>query len=124
MANEANTGASAGHGGRKCWAHWFSYPLLVSGDDRAGNSTLALTELIKSSPAGDPANIRAGYQLDGAPGNGSEYVTMAFVAPFGAGAIVSSAHQDWLIAVWQTITDSAPECYDEDTIKLLWMIVM
>ena len=97
---------------------------LVAGDPRAQAAALAMTNWIAESTSGDPNQIRAGYQLDGSPSPDSDYLTMAFVAPFGPAAMVSDGHQAWLDAIWQTTLEAEPEGYYEDTLKLLTMIVM
>ncbi|HRI64019.1 MAG TPA: glycosyl hydrolase family 8 [Polyangium sp.] len=97
---------------------------LVSGDVRAKQELTKLTNWIKGKTTGDPTKIRAGYQLDGTASNGSNYMTMAFVAPFGPAAMIDSAHQAWLDAIWQTTAGAASEGYYEDSIKLFSMIVM
>jgi endo-1,4-beta-D-glucanase Y len=97
---------------------------LVSGDDRARQEISKMTTWIKGKAAGDPTKIRAGYQLNGTASNGSNYLTMAFAAPFGPAAMVDATHQAWLDAIWTTTVAMAPEGYYEDTIKLFSMIVM
>lgn len=97
---------------------------VVSGDDRPRAAAQAMTAWIKGATGGDPKKIRAGYQLDGTPSQGSNYLTMAFVAPFGPAAMVDAAHQGWLDKIWTTTVAAAPEGYYEDTIKLLSMIVV
>lgn len=97
---------------------------LVSGDPRPRAEVQAMTAWITAVTGGDPMKIRAGYQLDGTPSKGSNYLTMAFVAPFGPAAMVDAANQAWLDALWQTTADAAPEGYYEDSIRLLAMIVM
>jgi len=97
---------------------------LVSGDNRPKQAMMKLTNWIKGKTAGDPTKIRAGYQLNGTASTGSNYLTMAFAAPFGPAAMVDSAHQQWLDAIWQTTVAAAPEGYYEDSIKLFSMIVM
>lgn len=97
---------------------------LVSGDDRPRAALQTITKWIKGKTGGDPTKIRAGYQLDGTASTGSNYFTMAFVAPFGPAAMINANHQAWLNALWQATAGAPKEGYYEDTIKLLSMIVM
>jgi endo-1,4-beta-D-glucanase Y len=97
---------------------------LVSGDPRAKTEALALTTWIQGATGGDPTKIRAGYKLDGTPNGNSDYLTMAFAAPFGVAAMADGSHKKWLNALWKTIASAPSEGYYEDTIRLMSMIVM
>ncbi len=89
------------------------------GDVRAKTALDQLIGWLRTTTSEDPANIRAGYQLNGTViGN---YETAAFSAPFGAGATVSSANQAYLNALWDRIV-TMQEGYYEDTLNLLNMI--
>jgi hypothetical protein len=70
----------------------------------------------------DPANVRAGYQLDGTPLVG--YSGTPFVAPFAVGAMVDASNQAWLNALWDTVVSRQPEGYYGDTLKLLSLIAL
>lgn len=99
---------------------------IVNGETRARTSVGKIETWIRSATGGDPAKIRSGYQLDGTPSAGSDYLSMAFVAPIGAGAVVDSANQPWLNDVWDRVvaTPLSDGGYYENTLKLLSMIVM
>lgn len=118
----ANDGAYHYNACRDPWRIGTDY--LVSGDPRAKAEVLALTGWIEGATGGDPAKIRAGYKLDGTPSAGSDYLTMAFAAPFGVAAMADGAHKPWLNELWTTISSSPSEGYYEDSIQLLSMIVM
>lgn len=118
----ANDGAYDYNACRDPWR--LGTDFLVSGDARAKQEITKLTNWIKGKTGGDPTKIQAGYRLNGNPSNGADYMTMAFVAPFGPAAMVDAAHQAWLDAIWQTTVDTASEGYYEDSIKLFSMIVM
>lgn len=118
----ANDGAYDYNACRDPWRIGTDY--LVSGDARAKAEVLALTGWIEGATGGDPTNIRAGYQLNGTPSAGSDYVTMAFVAPFGVAAMADGSHKPWLNSLWSTIEGAGSEGYYEDTLRLLSMIVM
>ncbi len=99
---------------------------LVSGDARAKTAVDAINAWIRAETADSPSDIRAGYTLAGSPVSGSNYLSMAFVAPLGAGATVDATNQTWLNDLWDLIdaTPLAAEGYYENTLKLLAMMTM
>jgi endoglucanase len=96
---------------------------IVSGDSRAKNALTKLNNWIKDETGEEPGLIRPGYALNGNV-TGGNYADMCFTAPFGVAAMVSSANQDWLNAVWGAVVDQEPQGYYQDTVKLLSMIAM
>lgn len=97
---------------------------LVTGDARAKAATNKVNSWVRSKTRNDPARIRAGYRLNGDEIVG--YSHMAFVAPFGVGAMVDRGHQRWLNALWDA-TVSKPvgeQPYFGNTLKMLCLIVM
>jgi endo-1,4-beta-D-glucanase Y len=118
------TGDSA-YGYNACRVPWrIGTDYLVSGDARAKSEVLALTTWIEGATGGDPHQIAAGYHLDGSPSAGSNYLTMAFAAPFGVAAMADQQHQPWLDALWTLIAAAPSQGYYEDTLQLMAMIVM
>lgn len=103
-----------------------SLDFLAHGEPRARTAVARMEEWIRTSTGGVPTAIRSGYEIDGKPLSWSGYVSMAFVATFGAGATVDAANQQWLNAIWDLVvaTPVGDEGYYEDTLKLLSMIVM
>jgi endo-1,4-beta-D-glucanase Y len=99
---------------------------LVSGDARAKTAVQRINVWIRGATAGDPSTIKSGYKLNGTMSSGADYLSMAFVAPLGVGAMVDAANQGWLNAVWNTVvgTPITAEGYYENSLKLLAMIVM
>lgn len=99
---------------------------LISGEPRAYAAVNKMTAWIKGATGGDPTQIYGGYALDGAPIDADDIYSMAFTAPFGVGAMVDAAHQDWLNAIWDLVV--AEPLNDEDyygnTLKLLALVVM
>jgi endo-1,4-beta-D-glucanase Y len=118
----ANDGAYDYNACRDPWRIGTDY--LVSGDARPKTEALTLTAWIEGATGGDPTKIRAGYKLNGTPSAGSDYLTMAFAAPFGVAAMADGAHKPWLNKLWMTIAAAPSEGYYEDTIQLMSMIVM
>ncbi|RMF22608.1 MAG: hypothetical protein D6760_07100, partial [Deltaproteobacteria bacterium] len=99
---------------------------LVSGDSRAKAALDRISSWFSAATAGDPSAIGAGYALDGTPTPGTDYSSMAFVAPLGVAAMAGAAGQPWLDALWSRITEVPIEAegYYENTLKLLSMIAI
>lgn len=99
---------------------------LINGEPRAYNAVNKMTEWIKSATGGDPSQIYGGYELDGTPIQVEDSYSMAFTAPFGVGAMVDAAHQEWLNDIWDLVVAEAlnDEDYYGNTLKLLAMVVM
>ncbi len=99
---------------------------VVSGDARAKTALEPINAWIRSATGDSPAAIRAGYQLNGSALPGSNYPSMAFIAPFGVGAMVDASNQAWINDIWDLVdgTSISAEGYFENTIKLLSMLVM
>lgn len=95
---------------------------LMTGDTRALSQLNQLNTFIKSSTNNNPANVKAGYLLNG--GALVTYNSGAFYAPFGVSAMVSSSNQDWLNAVWDYTVSASSEGYFEESIKLFSLIMM
>jgi endo-1,4-beta-D-glucanase Y len=115
------------YGYNACRTPWrLGTDFLISGAPRARAAAQRLTVWIRSATGGDPSAIRAGYRLDGTPLPGSNYLSMAFVAPLGVGAMVDASNQAWLDAIWDLVvaTPITAEGYYENTLKLLAMVAM
>lgn len=97
---------------------------LLSADPRAKAAANAINTWIRSETGDNPADIHAGYYLDGEDILGNQYTTMAFIAPLGVGAMVDASNQAWLNDLWDLVVSQALEGYYEDTLKLLAMLVM
>ena len=119
----ANDGAYDYNACRDPWRLGTDY--LVAGE-AAPRPRCSDQHLDPRRTGGDPDNIRSGYQLNGTPSPDTDYLSMAFVAPLGVGAMVDAANQTWLNDVWDLVvaTPIAAEGYYENTLKLLSMIVM
>jgi hypothetical protein len=99
---------------------------LVAGDARARTVAQRLTTWAKATTGGVPSAFRSGYRLNGTASPGSDYLSLAFVAPLGVGAMVDAANQAWLNAIWDLVvaTPFSADGYYENTLKLLAMVVM
>jgi endo-1,4-beta-D-glucanase Y len=100
--------------------------VLANGEPRARVAVQKINAWIRAATANDPAAIKSGYKLDGTMIGGSDYLSMAFVAPLGVGAQVDAANQTWLNAIWDLVvaTPASTDGYYENTLKLLAMIAM
>lgn len=94
----------------------------VSGEARAKATLAPINAWITQLTKGDPSKIVDGYTLAGKASGSS--AQMAFVAPFGVGAMVDAKNQAWLDAVWKFTVAAKKEGYYGDTVKLLSMLVM
>ena len=99
---------------------------VTSGDTRAKAALDILNAWIRTKTGNDPSAIGAGYELDGDAIAGTDYISLAFIAPFGVGAMANPANQAWLNDTWDYVvaTPLSAEGYYENSLKLLSMIVM
>lgn len=99
---------------------------VVSGDTRARDAVQRITTWMRGVTGGDPNAIASGYKLDGTVIGGADYLSMAFVAPLGVGAMVDAGNQAWLNDIWDLVvaTPITTDGYYENTLKLLAMVVM
>lgn len=121
---DTTDGAYAYNACRDPWRLGTDY--LISGETRARAAVQAINAWIRAKTGDDPAAITSGWKLDGSATPGTDYRSMAFVAPFGVGAMVDASNQAWLNDVWDLVvtTPIGAEHYYENTLKLLSMIVM
>lgn len=98
---------------------------LLNGDLRARTALDKINTWIKTEAAGQPANVVAGYQLDGRPAQKSDR-SLAFTACLGVGAMTGPEHQQWLDDLWDytVATDSPEDRYFARTLKMLSLIAM
>lgn len=99
---------------------------IVSDEPRAKLAVQKINAWIRSATGNDPANIKSGYKLDGTMIGGADYLSMAFVAPLGVGAMVDAGNQAWLNEVWDLVvgTPATTDGYYENTLKLLALVAM
>lgn len=99
---------------------------LGSGDMRAKTAVQRITSWIRTTTGNSPANIQAGYQLDGSLSVDADYESLAFTAPLAVGAMTDSANQAWVNAMWDRIVATPIDdgAYYENTLKLLAMVVL
>jgi endoglucanase len=119
---EAETdGAYNYNAGRVPWR--VGMDALLHNDETSRSIALKVSHWIESAAEEDPANIRAGYELDGTPLPDSDYFTTFFVAPMGVAAMNDPSQQDWLNAIYDSVYDQREDYY-EDSVTLLCLLVM
>jgi len=96
---------------------------LLNNDPASRLIAQKISGWIEASADGDPANIRAGYDLDGNPLPNSDYFTTFFVAPLAVAAMTDPNQQAWLNALYDAVYDTHIDYY-EDSVNLLCLLVM
>ncbi|MGG3839277.1 glycosyl hydrolase family 8 [Paenibacillus thiaminolyticus] len=97
---------------------------ILTGDTRAKAQLTKLNSWIKSSTGSKPANIRAGYKLNGSPL--VSYYDLPFSTPFAVSAMIDSSNQAWLNSLWSNTTSKSTngDTYFGNSIRLLSLIVV
>jgi endoglucanase len=96
---------------------------LIYNDTTSRSIVQKISHWIQTSAGNDPANIRAGYELDGTPLPDSDYFTTFFIAPMGVAAMSDPSQQDWLNAVYGAVYNTHQDYY-EDSVTLLCLLTM
>jgi len=119
-------GANDGrYGYNACRTPWrLTTDYLLSGEPRALDAVTKINAWIRNKTGNDPQRIYDGYDLNG--NAVSDYNALAFVAPFGVGAMVGANNQTWLNGIWRLVVNRPIEAEDYygNTLKLLCLIVM
>ena len=118
-------GAHDGHyyynAGRDPWR--MATDALLNNDPTSMTQTQRIADWIASATGGNPADIKAGYHLDGALLAESDYFTTLFVAPFGVALMTRPTQQQFLNDIYDAVYN-AHEDYYEDSVTLLSLLVM
>jgi hypothetical protein len=117
----SNDGHFSYNAGRVPWR--VGSDALLNNDAASRLIVQKISSWMEASANGDPANIRAGYDLDGNPLPDSDYFTTFFVAPMGVAAMNDPNQQEWLNAVYDSVYDTHEDYY-EDSVTLLCLLVM
>lgn len=105
--------------GRDPWR--LAVDALLNADPQSALESRRMSSWVRTAAAGDPANIKGGYELDGTViGN---YFTSFFAAPFGVAAMADATAQQWLDDVYDSVR-GREEGYFEDSVSLLCILVM
>lgn len=96
---------------------------LLNGDPTSFAQSRKISAWAQAATNGDPADINAGYTLDGAPLRSGDYFSTFFAAPLGVAAMTVAEQQAWLNAINDAIR-TTHEDYYEDSVTLLCLLVM
>jgi endo-1,4-beta-D-glucanase Y len=99
---------------------------LLSGDIRAKNAVQKMNAWIIAKTGNIPANIHAGYYLNGNDIPDNDYESGAFIGPFTVAAMVDASNQNWLNESFSFLLslDIQDYTYYDNTLKLLCMLVL
>jgi len=101
---------------------------LLHGDSRAKTVLERLNTFIIAKTGGNPAKLKAGYELvNGQPIHKGDR-SFAFNAPFAIAAMTDASHQAWLDTLWNDLTaaplDDDRGDYYGNTLKALCLIAL
>ncbi len=96
---------------------------LLNDDAVSQAQAQKIANWIVSASGGDPANIKAGYDLDGTPLASGDYFSTFFAAPFGTAAMTTPANQQFLNDVYDAVYNIREDYY-EDSVTLLCLLLM
>lgn len=82
-----------------------------------------IAQWIIAASGGDPAKIGPGFNLDGTRLNNDDYLSMAFIAPFGVAAMTLEDQQGFVNATFDLCV-TVQQDYYEDTISLFCLLLM
>lgn len=91
------------------------------GDARGKNAVSGMIKWAKLKSNNSPANIKAGYTLNGNDLQGNNYESSVFIAPFVAAATCDKSSQEFLNEGWSAIKDMK-DGYFEDSYNLLCLL--
>lgn len=99
---------------------------ILYGDERAKMMVQKMNNWVKEVCGGNPANISAGYTLEGDRIRGRNYEAMSFIAPLAVSAMVDGKNQLWLNKLWDYIFSFDIDQFDyyDNTIKMLNIIIL
>ncbi len=93
----------------------------ISGDLRSRNITLNIMNFLRSASGGSPAQIAAGYRLDGTVL--WQFPSLSFVGPATAGALVDANNQGFMNDLWAYTSSQPIGGYYDNELQLLGLIV-
>lgn len=99
---------------------------LVTGDAKAKNTVLKISNWLAGRAANDPNKIYSGYELNGYTITGKDYTSPVFIGPFAVGAMCDAKFQSFLNKMYDYLNDYDQKWhgYFENTVALLSMIVL
>ncbi len=116
-----NDGRYAYNAGRDPWR--IATDGLLNDDAVSQAQAQKMANWIVTATGGNPANIKAGYHLDGTPLASGDYFSTFFAAPFGTAAMTTPANQQFLNDVYDAVYNTREDYY-EDSVTLLCLLLM
>lgn len=114
-------GAYSYNAGRIPWR--VGVDALLYDDAISRTITQKISHWIEAAANNNPANIHAGYELNGSPLPDRAYFSTFFVAPMGVAAMNDPAQQTWLNAIYDAIYNTHQDYY-EDSVTLLCLLIL
>lgn len=99
---------------------------LLYGDKRAKVMVEKINKWIYEKSRGNPADICAGYTLEGDVIRGRNYEAMSFIAPLAVSAMVEKKNQQWVNKLWNYVIGVGIDDSDYfgNTIKMFNIIIL
>jgi endo-1,4-beta-D-glucanase Y len=104
-------------------------PMRLGTDALINNNSVSRTQVrkislwIKQKSLSSPANIKAGYELNGNPVANSDYFSTFFAAPLGVAAMLVPSQQVWLNSIYDSVRTKSQDYY-ADSVTLLCLLIM
>jgi endoglucanase len=96
---------------------------LINGNAVSRTQVRKMSVWIKQKSLSNPANIKAGYELNGNPVDNSDYFSTFFAAPFGVAAMLVPSQQVWLNSIYDSVKSKSQDYY-ADSVTLLCLLIM
>ncbi len=116
-----NDGRYAYNAGRDPWR--IATDGLLNDDAVSQAQARKMANWVVTATGGNPANIKAGYNLDGTLLASGDYFSTFFAAPFGTAAMTTPANQQFLNDVYDAVYNTREDYY-EDSVTLLCLLLM
>jgi len=119
LLEDKNDGSYSYNSARTPWR--IGADIVVTGDKRAKAQLTTLNSWVRAVSNDNPAQIFAGYHLDGTVLPGRNYQDLTYQAPFMVSAMIDPKNQEWLNKLWD-YTVSHHNSYFGDSIAMLSII--
>ncbi|HET7002285.1 MAG TPA: glycosyl hydrolase family 8 [Puia sp.] len=99
---------------------------IITGDRRSKLFLEPVNEWIRSTTAGNPDNISAGYTLEGDDLKSRHFEALSFISSFAVAAMTDAKNQEWLNKLWDYIIRFKLKDFDyfDNSIKMLNLIIL
>lgn len=110
-----------------CRVPWrIATDFIINGDGRSKQFVEKINKWLRKKTGNNPANICAGYTLEGDALANRNFEAMSFIASFSVGAMVDFNNQEWLNKLWDYIFNFDIDQFDYygNTIKMITLIIL